>query len=538
MTTDRILAQRYKLLHQRGAGGLGEVWVAEDLNVNRRVAIKMLRRADASVLERFRREATATASLEHASIVRVHDFFMEKQTPYLVMELLEGVSLSELVHAMGRLDSVRAARLAALVAAGLHFAHERGVVHRDIKPGNIQVVPEPSGSESAKILDFGIAKVFDATTLTATGATMGTPGFMAPEQATGESIDARTDVYALGVTLYYVLTAQLPYSGKTPQEILAQVTTGAVTPLSQVRPDIDRRLERIVQRAMHREGAQRYPTAGAMQHELEHWIDASHGAGTLVSQAPGPASLPSSKDVTVDLGPRSPSAPTTGARLRVSSPPSKPSVARRAGIAAGAVLLVGLIAAATLVAGGLFLLREQIWGEVMEGDSPGATDTSSQRPAASDSTLAATSESPLGPPGESSGSSPTHAGSPRGQSAQPQPKPGLPPATATATASAPPTQPAKKCDKGLERCDGRCVNTLVHPGHCGRCGNACKPDEYCYGRCTKCNFGGYATCNGKCTRILTDRNNCGACGRQCRLGSCQNGRCCTTDRKTGKRECK
>ena len=528
------LADRYRILRQRGAGGLGQVWVAQDTRLNKQVAIKSLKQSDPATLARFQQEATATASLEHPNIVRVLDYFIENDAPYVVMEFLEGVSLAELVHAMGKLSADRAATLIAQVAAGLELAHGRGIIHRDIKPGNIQIVPHPSGGEQAKLLDFGIAKVLDAASLTASGMTMGTPGYMAPEQTLGGDVDPRTDLYALGVTLYYALTARLPYKGKTPQEILAQISTGSFEPLGSVRPDLDVGLTQIVERAMHRDIEARHAGASELRQELEAWL-ASRGVGgplaathaatdatrPVLSGVPtvanGPGALQSSGEHLQPTG--SGSQVSGGVQIsQAVGEPTRSAASAAPWLALVAVTLLGVLGLSGLA---IYLLGDRIGiGDLSDPASPAGSNPAGAGP--SGATSPPSGDDP--PKSEATATNtdstppPKAAPQPAIESKKPQNASSKPPATATAS--------QKPCRDGQLRCGNVCVWPKIASSHCGGCGRACKADEYCTNaRCLKCDHWPYAICNGKCIYVSRDMKNCGGCGIQCRGQPCLNGKC-------------
>ena len=204
------LLGRYQVVEELGRGGMGVVYRAYQPSLNRHVAIKVLPpqlSLDQQLVGRFQREARAAANLRHPNIVVIYDVGEEKGIHYIVMEYLEGRTLKQLVEEEGPLHPKRAAHIVEQVAAALDYAHQRGFVHRDVKPANIFVGP----GDHVTLTDFGIAKAASETQqLTRTGTLMGTPEYMAPEQATGGEVDHRTDLYALGVVLYQMLTGHVP----------------------------------------------------------------------------------------------------------------------------------------------------------------------------------------------------------------------------------------------------------------------------------------------------------------------------------------
>ncbi len=223
-----VLDDRYRLLRKVGEGAMGEVYEAEHVLLNRKVAVKLLQRriaADPAARVRLQREARSTTGLAHPNVVDTIDFGFADGQAYLVMEWLDGENLDGRMT-RGPLDIATALDIAAQACAGLAAAHDRGVIHRDLKPANLFLTRDHHGKLLLKVLDFGIAKLaLHETKLTATGVLIGTPNYMAPEQAEGQLIDARTDIYALGVILYEMLTGTVPFLGETPLAVLHQHTS-------------------------------------------------------------------------------------------------------------------------------------------------------------------------------------------------------------------------------------------------------------------------------------------------------------------------
>ncbi|HEY1587271.1 MAG TPA: serine/threonine-protein kinase, partial [Polyangia bacterium] len=224
----QVLADRYRIVRLLGEGGMGQVYEAQHLNINKRFAIKMLRPeviGSAQSLQRFRQEAWAASSIGHENIVEIDDFAtLPSGQVYLAMEFLDGQSLAERIRDGAPLALEQAVAVLIAVAHGLAAAHDKGIVHRDMKPENV-FLARKGGRVTAKILDFGIAKMTggdEASNLTRTGAIFGTPLYMSPEQAKGKPADARADVYALGVILYELLTGSVPFGGESSVEILSQ----------------------------------------------------------------------------------------------------------------------------------------------------------------------------------------------------------------------------------------------------------------------------------------------------------------------------
>ncbi|HEX7188161.1 MAG TPA: serine/threonine-protein kinase, partial [Actinomycetes bacterium] len=223
--SDQILGSRYRLTDRIAGGGMGEVWRAQDDVLGREVAVKILRREyadDPTFLERFRAEARHTANLSHPNIAAVYDFGEgeagsdgDAGSPFLVMELVPGDPLSTLVSRHGVLEPAQAVDVIGQAALGLQAAHDAGVIHRDVKPGNILVTPDGE----VKITDFGIARATNSVPLTQTGAIMGTAYYISPEQASGGSVTPASDIYSLGIVAYECLTGRRPFAGNTPGSV-------------------------------------------------------------------------------------------------------------------------------------------------------------------------------------------------------------------------------------------------------------------------------------------------------------------------------
>ena len=274
MTVPQQLTDRYELGEILGFGGMSEVHKARDVRLHRDVAIKILRAdlaRDPNFSQRFRREAKHTAALNHPSIVAVYDTG-EAETPtgklpFLVMEYVEGSTVGKLIQRHGALPPKRAISIIADVCTALEFSHSRGIVHRDIKPANIMITP----TGSVKVMDFGIARAMNATTgdrLTATSSVVGTAQYFSPEQARGQQVDARTDVYSLGCVLYEMLTGQALFTGDTPLSVAYQHVREKPVPPSQRQPGISPELEAVVLKALAKKPENRYQSAAALHADL------------------------------------------------------------------------------------------------------------------------------------------------------------------------------------------------------------------------------------------------------------------------------
>ena len=280
----RMLGDRYEVTDVIGRGGMAEVREGRDLRLGRRVAIKILRAdlaRDPTFQARFRREAQSAAALNHPNIVAVYDTGEDTLTsptdgetvvvPYIVMEYVDGMTLRQLLAKGRRLLPERAMDITAGVLAALDYAHRHGIVHRDIKPANVML----TRSGDVKVMDFGIARaVNDAgTTMTAASAVMGTAQYLSPEQARGEVVDARSDLYSTGVLLYELLAGQPPFSGDSPVAVAYQHVSEMPTPPSQIDPRIPDEVDAIVLHSLAKRADERYQSANEFRADLERAID-------------------------------------------------------------------------------------------------------------------------------------------------------------------------------------------------------------------------------------------------------------------------
>ncbi len=263
---DQIFDGRYRVVRKLGTGGMANVYLAEDQELGRRVAIKMLddrHSQDEQFVERFRREAKNVAGLSHPNIVSIYDRGRAEGTYYIAMEYLEGRTLKELLVARGPTPLPVAVDYARQILAALAFAHRNGIVHRDIKPHNVVVAPDGR----LKVTDFGIARS-GASQMTETGSIIGTAQYLSPEQAKGAPVTPASDIYSVGIVLYEMLTGTVPFSGDTPLEIAMKHLSAIPEPPSELRPDIPHEFDSIVLRALAKDPADRYQSAEEMDVDL------------------------------------------------------------------------------------------------------------------------------------------------------------------------------------------------------------------------------------------------------------------------------
>ena len=269
-----VFGGRYELRKRLARGGMAEVFLAEDQLLGRPVAVKVLFpefAADPSFVERFRREAQAAANLNHPNIVGVYDWGREESTYYIVMEYVEGRSLSQIIRKEGPLPAPRVAEIAEGIASALGFAHKGDVVHRDMKSGNVII----SKNGQVKVADFGIATAISGNTeanLTQTGTVMGTATYFSPEQAQGLTVDGRSDLYSLGVVMYEMLTGSPPFTGDSSVSIAYKHVQEQPEPISEKRPGVPEALQAITAKLMNKDPDKRYSSAADLQLDLQRFL--------------------------------------------------------------------------------------------------------------------------------------------------------------------------------------------------------------------------------------------------------------------------
>jgi len=283
----RLIADRYRVLELLGRGGMGVVYKAEHARIGKVLALKLLTgelTRDSGQLARFKREAEMSSRLSHPNTVQVFDFGEADGLAYLAMEYVRGRDLGAVVSEAGRLDAERTMRIVIQICSSLAEAHDKGIVHRDLKPENIMIVHGAAGNDVAKVLDFGLAKLRESNELsnvTSSGAIVGTPYYMAPEQIRGEGVTPACDVYALGALLYSCLTGTVPFDAATPMGVFTRHLTEPPQPPNARVPELglSKGFERIIMMALSKSPSDRFPSAAALQGAL---VDELRGGGGSV----------------------------------------------------------------------------------------------------------------------------------------------------------------------------------------------------------------------------------------------------------------
>ena len=380
------ISDRYELGDRLGSGGMSTVYRATDLVLERTVAVKVLAEHlsdDDKFVARFRREALAVAKLIHPNIVQVYDTGVDAGRHYIVMEYVEGRSAAQLLQRRGRLGADAAAEIGIQACAGLEYAHRQGIIHRDVKPGNLMVIggpagrrgrdssahEPPTGEMTIKLTDFGIARATAQSRLTQVGSVVGTAAYLAPEQARGEEATPAADVYALGVVLYQLLTGRLPWEGSTLAELAIRRESERPLAPTSYDPEVPDTLSRAVLRSLEGDVAARYSSARELSRAIESGI-AGREPATPSDQLPtdmlGPTTgttrrIPVNPPTPVASEPAAPPrAPAPAPAPRPVEPraarPKRRSAAGRLFRVIGILLLIALLAA--VIAGAVLLLTD------------------------------------------------------------------------------------------------------------------------------------------------------------------------------------
>jgi eukaryotic-like serine/threonine-protein kinase len=341
-----LIDGRYRILHHVGSGGMADVYCAEDTHLGRRVAVKLLHRRfaqDTEFVERFRREASSAAALQHPNVVNVYDRGEFDGTYYIAMEFAEGQSLKELIATEAPLPIDRAIDIALQILVAARFAHRRGVIHRDIKPQNV-IIDTDEREDNVKVADFGIARS-GSSEITEVGAIMGTAQYLSPEQAQGRQVSAASDLYSIGIVLFEMLTGRAPFDGDSAVAVALKHVSQPVPSLRGLRPEVSPQLEAVVMKALAKDAGERYADAESFIRDL----DAARAApatksdgGSTAAFAAVPVPMPAPPPAAAEPPP--PSEP----------PPPGPARSRRRGVR---LALLGLLALAALVLAAVLLTR-------------------------------------------------------------------------------------------------------------------------------------------------------------------------------------
>lgn len=369
MSNPTVLGGRYELIDKLGSGGMSNVYRSKDRILERTVAVKVLAEHlsdDDRFVARFRREALAVAKLIHPNIVQVYDTGVDHDRHFIVMECVEGRSGAQILKSEGVLDPEIAVEIGVQACAGLEYAHRHGIIHRDVKPGNLMVVGGPvgGGPMTCKLTDFGIARAAEQTRITQVGSVVGTAAYLAPEQVRGDEATSATDVYALGVVLYQFLTGRLPYEGSSLAELAVRQQNEKPLSPRTYNNDVPETVSASVMRALEGDTRIRFATAGAFSDGLERGLRGEDVTVLLDDDGPRtPDHFPMAETATRPLERTArtahrPAAPPP----RYKGPPPRPAVRKRSLLNRTIRFFAGLLAlilVALLVAGLVISLTDR-----------------------------------------------------------------------------------------------------------------------------------------------------------------------------------
>ncbi|HEX5409871.1 MAG TPA: serine/threonine-protein kinase [Gemmatimonadaceae bacterium] len=490
-----VLAGRYHIVRRIGEGGMGQVYLAEHVRMRRRSAVKVLNQGlvnDSDAIARFNREASNASQIQHPNVAAIYDFGeTDDGLIYLAMEYVDGEPLRKVIERQGALSAAEAAEITRQVADALEAAHEMGIVHRDLKPDNIMIARGRNGADLAKVVDFGIAKATsgDDQKVTRTGLAIGTPEYMSPEQLSGDAVDARSDIYSLGLVAFNMLTGQLPFPTDSSREAMIARLSERPRTLAEIKDDVEwpAELQTVMNRALASEPRDRYEHAGKFGRDLVRAVaDMPESAltssgtldmpipqlGTRLVERPGSragASKPASKAASASAPPSAPASALAAtpaaqgdAELAAAtrppdrSPPLIP-VEPAEGDDVGRFILKTFLVLAILAGGGgaWYVIHSRAKAAGLAASSPAATAPTAL--AATDSThhdsvSPSPSSSPSSPSSTSSALSPSTRPAPRSEGAAAKSPPvtaGAADSTATATAGA--TTPATPATRAAPR---------------------------------------------------------------------------------------
>lgn len=410
-----VLNERYRLDQQIGEGGMAVVYTGQDLLLNRQVAVKILRAqyaGDDGFLKRFEREGQLAAGMSHPNIVSVYDVGSDQGLHYIVMEHIRGPNLKELIRKQGPFSVDGAVFIIAQVASALDYAHQRNLVHRDIKPQNILVDREGN----AKVVDFGIAKGLQDANLTEAGTGMGTVHYVSPEQARGEQATPASDLYSTGIVLYEMLTRSLPFNADTPVGVAMQhVNTQPPRP-STINPAIPPPVEAIVLRSIAKIPSDRYPTGAALETALRHWDSPPPQMTQTQIVRPQPQPVPQPRPQPRQQTHVTRQAPAVPPPARRQPPPPRSQQRDEVGCGTwiiGTALLLGVI--------GFLVIAFQFGPALFDDDQTTPTPTATEEPAAVVPTDTPQPATPTEPPPEPTAVPPTATAQPPTETPVPEP---------------------------------------------------------------------------------------------------------------------